>query len=103
MFRRMAGLDVPSISFTFDGRPLLGSAGDSVATALLGEGVAACRSTPVSAAARGPFCLMGACFECLVRIDGANDRQGCLVRLKEGMRVETQVGSRPAGSEGFRK
>ena len=35
---------------------------------------------------------MGVCFECLVTIDGVGNRQGCLVPLAEGMRVETQIG-----------
>ncbi len=99
MFRRLPGLVDASVRFTFDGRPLLGCRGDSVAAALLGEDVAICRSTPVSAMARGPFCLMGVCFDCLVRIDGAHNRQACLVPLAEGMCIETQVGARAADGE----
>ena len=37
--------------------------------------------------------MMGVCFECLVRIDGMDNRQGCLVTVQEGMRVESQRGS----------
>jgi predicted molibdopterin-dependent oxidoreductase YjgC len=37
---------------------------------------------------------MGVCFDCLVVIDGVGNRQGCLVPLAEGMRVETQHGRR---------
>lgn len=99
MFRRVSGIASASIQFTFDGLPLRGQQGDSVATALLGEGVAICRTTTVSATARGPYCLMGACFDCLVTIDGSSNRQSCLVKLAEGMRVETQVGARPADEE----
>jgi hypothetical protein len=36
---------------------------------------------------------MGVCFECLVAIDGAPNRQACLVPLAEGMRVESQSGA----------
>ncbi|KRD95921.1 (2Fe-2S)-binding protein [Bosea sp. Root381] len=84
----------PSLGFTFDGRAMTARAGDTVAAALLANGVAACRQTPVSGAARGPYCMMGVCFECLVVIDGIGNRQGCLVPLREGMRIETQAGRR---------
>lgn len=82
------------LSFSFDGRAMTGRAGDTVAAALLANGVQACRQTPVSGAPRGPYCMMGVCFECLVVIDGVGNRQGCLIPLREGMRVETQAGRR---------
>ena len=69
-------------------------AGDTVAAALLANGVEACRQTLVSGAPRGPYCMMGVCFECLVVIDGIGNRQGCLVPLAQGMRIETQHGRR---------
>jgi hypothetical protein len=82
------------LSFTFDGRPLTGRAGDTVAVSLLANGIVACRETPVSDAPRAPYCLMGVCFDCLVVIDGVGNRQGCLVPLRDGMRIETQHGRR---------
>lgn len=83
-----------AIGFTFDGRPLSARPGDTVAAALLANGVATCRETPVSGASRGPFCLMGVCFDCLVVINGVGNRQACLTPLREGMAVETQHGLR---------
>jgi D-hydroxyproline dehydrogenase subunit gamma len=82
------------LSFTFDGRPLTGRERDTVAASLLANGVIVCRETPVSGAPRAPYCMMGVCFECLVVIDGVGNRQGCLVPLREGMRIETQRGRR---------
>ncbi|MFI5011371.1 MAG: (2Fe-2S)-binding protein [Hyphomicrobiales bacterium] len=93
MFRRLPDLVEAPIRFTFDGREMTGRRGDTVAAALLAAGVLACRTTPVSNAARGPYCMMGVCFDCLVTIDGAGNRQACLVPLEEGMRVETQFGA----------
>jgi D-hydroxyproline dehydrogenase subunit gamma len=100
MFRRLLDAKDAPIRFTFDGRELSGRRGDTVASALLAAGVAACRTTPVSGAPRGPYCMMGVCFECLVAIDGAGNRQGCLVPLVEGMRIETQAGAPVAHVEG---
>ncbi len=94
MFRRAPDGIRDQVTFTFDGIPITASAGDSVAAALLAAGIRACRTTPVSGAPRGPYCMMGVCFECLVRIDGMDNRQGCLVTVQEGMRVETQRGTR---------
>jgi D-hydroxyproline dehydrogenase subunit gamma len=93
MFRRAPDRIRDQVTFTFDGTPITAPAGDSVAAALLAVGIRVCRTTPVSGAPRGPYCMMGVCFECLVRIDGVSNRQGCLVPVREGMTVETQKGS----------
>jgi predicted molibdopterin-dependent oxidoreductase YjgC len=37
---------------------------------------------------------MGVCFECLVEIDGVPNQQGCLAQVREGMRIERQLGKR---------
>lgn len=83
-----------TVEFTFDGERMRGRAGDSVAASLLANGVVAFRETPVSGAQRGPYCLMGVCFDCLVVIDGVGNRQACLTPVREGMSVETQHGAR---------
>ena len=64
------------VTIYFDEQPLEARAGDSVAAALLAAGLATTRTPPVSGACRGPFCMMGACFDCLVEIDGEPNRQG---------------------------
>jgi predicted molibdopterin-dependent oxidoreductase YjgC len=38
--------------------------------------------------------MMGACFECLVEIDGVPSRQSCMVTVREGMRIHSQEGAR---------
>jgi predicted molibdopterin-dependent oxidoreductase YjgC len=99
MFRRAPDRNGHQVTFTFDGRPIGASPEDSVAAALLAAGVRTCRTTPVSGSARGPYCMMGVCFECLVRIDGVGNRQGCLVQVREGMKVETQNGAHALPAE----
>lgn len=78
------------VTITIDGRAFEARAGDSVAIALLAAGVVATRISAVSASPRGAYCLMGVCFECLVTVDGVASRQGCLVEVREGMRIETR-------------
>ncbi|MEB3046344.1 MULTISPECIES: (2Fe-2S)-binding protein [Rhizobium] len=97
MFRRLSDRNESSISFTFDGVPMTARQGDSVAAALLAAGHCSTRQTPVTGAARGPYCMMGVCFECLVRIDGRSNRQACMIAVTNGMLVETQDGA--AGAE----
>ena len=41
---------------------------------------------------RAPYCMIGVCFDCLMKIDGEPNRQACLVTVKEGMKIERQVG-----------
>jgi Uncharacterized anaerobic dehydrogenase len=83
------------VPFTFDGRSMAGAPGDTVAAALLANGVRAGRRTPVGGSPRGPYCMMGVCFDCLVTIDGAANQQGCMIPLRAGMQVRTQPRPRP--------
>jgi D-hydroxyproline dehydrogenase subunit gamma len=95
MFRRLpdAAALATAVPVVIDGEPFVARAGDSVAAALIAAGRLACRTTPVSGAPRGPYCLMGVCFDCLVTIDDRPDQRGCLVAVVPGMRIETQRGT----------
>ena len=98
MFRRLTDAGGTSVTIFIDGAATPAHDGDSVAAAMLAAGHAACRNTAVSGRPRGPFCLMGACFDCLVTIDGTASRQGCMVTVQDGMRIETQRGKRTFGT-----
>ena len=76
----------PRVSVTFDGAPLDLTEGANLAAALLSAGVDVFRHTPVSGAPRAPFCMMGACFDCLVEIDGIV-RQACMMNVTAGMDI----------------
>ena len=94
MFARLPDDPRPAVAFTFDGAAVKARLGDSVAAALVAAGHLAHRVTPVLARPRGPWCMMGACHDCLVNVDGAPNVQGCTVFVAPGMRVETQQGAR---------
>ncbi len=87
MFRR--GESGPWTMF-FDGRPVRARDGDSVASALLASGIRVTRETPVSGAPRGPWCMMGACFDCVAIVDGHRGVRTCMTSAREGLRVATQ-------------
>ncbi len=97
MFKRLPESGPAALTLTIDGARIAAREGDSVAAALLASGHSACRTTAVSGALRAPYCMMGVCFDCLVTIDGMGNRQACLVRVAEGMRVERQSGAREFG------
>ncbi len=99
MFRRLRDVAGPLVRITVDGRPVTARAGETVAAALLAHGLKACRTTAISGAPRGPYCMMGVCFDCLVTVDGVGNRQGCLTLVREGMAVETQRGARAVAQE----
>ncbi|MFV2092638.1 MAG: (2Fe-2S)-binding protein, partial [Hyphomicrobiales bacterium] len=68
MFKTAPRLDPggPTVRFHFEGRELQAREGITLAAALLANGETNFRESVTSGAPRGPFCLMGACFECLV-------------------------------------
>jgi predicted molibdopterin-dependent oxidoreductase YjgC len=74
------------VSFTFDGAPYSGYAGESVACALFAAGVAHLRDSPRNGQPRGMFCLMGSCQECLVWVDGRKV-PACQQPLTESLQV----------------
>jgi hypothetical protein len=98
MFRRLQpDAAAPAVTLFVDGNAVTARATDSVAAAMLAANLDHCRTTPVSGAPRAPYCMMGVCFDCLVAIDSVGNRQACLVRVSEGMRVEVQRGKRALG------
>jgi predicted molibdopterin-dependent oxidoreductase YjgC len=100
MFKRLNELLADTremVSLKVDGQPIDARAGDTVAAAMLAAGIDRFRTTPVTESPRAPYCMMGVCFDCLVTIDGVGSRQACLVPVREGMTIETQLGKREAG------
>lgn len=74
----------PRVDVTWGGATLSLPEGSNLAAALLAAGVDVFRQTPVSGAPRAPFCMMGACFDCLIEINGVT-RQACMLEVTEGM------------------
>jgi predicted molibdopterin-dependent oxidoreductase YjgC len=95
MFQRLdTDIQPRRVRVYLDGREVEALEGETVASVLLVHGDGPYRRTALSHDARAPFCMMGVCFECLVRIDGTYNRQGCMVSVKPGMRIERQMGLR---------
>ena len=93
-FTRLMTGNAPQITLSINGTPVEVRDGDSVATALLLSGGTSARTTAVSGTKRGPYCMMGVCYECLVDINGTPNQQACMTLARDGMRVPTQHGAR---------
>ena len=86
MFKRLSNKN--PVSFTFDGRHISACEGDSVAAAIVASGQLSVRKSHVSHSARGPFCMMGACYECLVQYNGKTV-QACMLLVEPEMQITT--------------
>ncbi len=91
MFRRTAPTDC---EITWNGAPIPAREGESLAAALLAAGITHFRDTAVTGSPRGPLCLMGACFDCLVEVEGVANTQACLVPVTPGLSARIQAGAR---------
>ncbi|WP_103352347.1 (2Fe-2S)-binding protein [Amycolatopsis sp. CA-128772] len=77
------------IAITVDGETVTGVAGQTVAGVLLAAGRRSWRTTR-SGAPRGVFCGIGACFDCLLTVNGVADVRACRRRAADGDDVRTQ-------------
>ena len=72
--------------FDFEGEAVSAEPGDSIAAALTRAGRLALGVGP-DGGARGLYCGIGVCFECVVDVEGVGRVRGCLQRAEPGMRV----------------
>ena len=77
--RRSAG---PSPSGSTSAIPAL--EGETIAAALSAAGIVAYRRT-ATGAPRGLHCGMGACFDCVVTVDGRIGQRACMTKVADGM------------------
>ena len=83
------------LSLTVDGHSVTAYEGETVAAVLLAQGLVATRTTR-GGAARGVYCGMGVCFDCLVVVDGVPNTRACVTWARDGMDVARQDGLGPA-------
>ena len=80
------------INFTFNGQPMKGYEGETIAAALHAAGVKELAKSPEKHRPRGFYCAIGNCASCQMTVDGEPNVRTCITLLKEGMNVETQDG-----------
>lgn len=86
-------MTTPPVRFTFDAHDVTADSGQSVAAALIASGRRSWRRTRATGAARGVFCGIGICFDCLVTVNGKPNQRACLIEVCDGDVVVTQDGA----------
>jgi sarcosine oxidase, subunit alpha len=75
------------VSFTWEGQPVTGFAGDTVASALYADGLRVFSRSFKYHRRRGLLCCAGQCPNCLVQVDGVPTVRACVTPVEEGMQV----------------
>jgi glycine/D-amino acid oxidase-like deaminating enzyme len=83
------------IVFRFDGRPIEALEGETIGAALTAAGIVAFRHA-ASGAPRGLHCGMGACFDCIVTVNGRIGQRACMTKAADGMEVHGAIPRDPA-------
>ncbi|KQX94853.1 FAD-dependent oxidoreductase [Variovorax sp. Root473] len=78
------------IRFWYDGQPVDGLEGETVAAALAASHIRQMRHTR-DGQRRGLYCGMGACFDCLVTVDGVASQRACLTKVAEGQQIRSAM------------
>jgi len=87
----------PPIGLTVDGEPVSAYAGDTLLTALLTHRAQLGRN-PFSMQPRAGFCLIGACQDCWVWLEGGRRARACTTLAEDGMRILTVAPDRLGGA-----
>ncbi len=89
MNRRLAA-QAELFTFSYNGQPITAVPGDTLASALLANGVDIFSRSIKYHRPRGAWCLAGRCSHCLVRVDGVPDLQACTTPAAAGLNVTAQ-------------
>lgn len=81
------------VPITVDGQPLEAQAGQTVAAALLANGRDSWRTTRGAGRPRGVFCGIGACYDCLIVVNGIPDIRACQRTVRPADTITTQRGA----------
>jgi hypothetical protein len=79
------------VTISVDGEPLAAHLGESVAAALIARGEVPIRRSR-GGSARGVYCGMGVCFECLMMVDGVPNTRACMTWVRDGMEIRHMNG-----------
>ena len=78
------------VEIRFDGRSVRALQGETISAALHAHGIQTFRRTRTGQP-RGLYCGMGACFDCVVTVDGRQGVRACLEKVRDGQIVRSEV------------
>lgn len=73
-----------SIHIEFDGRSYQAHEGDSIASALLANGIRTLRYSNRDGQPRGIYCGIGHCYECRLTVNGNPSVRACITQACDG-------------------
>lgn len=91
MIKRIDSQKSEMIRIYFEGELIYAHKGHTVASALLEAGITHFQNTTSRGSRRGPFCMMGVCFDCLVEIDEQPNQQACMINVYQEMKIKRQA------------
>jgi predicted molibdopterin-dependent oxidoreductase YjgC len=80
------------IEIEVDGETIQAVVGEPIASALLAAGKTIFRYTAKRHSARGIFCGIGRCTDCMMVVDDMPNVRTCVTPVKPGMKIRTQYG-----------
>ena len=83
-------LEENQIVITFNGKELTALEGESIAAALLANGIRILRFSEKGNAPKGIYCGIGHCYECRVTVNGERSVRACITPVKTGINIESQ-------------
>ena len=86
MFRPVMTKTGKPVEFQFEDEIITAIDGDNVAAALLKAGKIQFR-TAKKHDTRGPYCMMGVCFDCMITLVDGRVEQACQTYAEDGLRL----------------
>ncbi|MHA6260178.1 (2Fe-2S)-binding protein [Sporosarcina sp. CAU 1771] len=81
--------DLKQVTFSFDGKTYTGFEGDTIASALLANGIRQLRLHEETGAPRAIYCNIGHCFECRVTVNEVQGIRACMTPIKDNLSIES--------------
>ncbi|AOV08653.1 hypothetical protein BI350_14650 [Sporosarcina ureilytica] len=78
-----------TVTFTFDGQTFEGYEGDTIASALLANGIRQLRVHEETGEPRAIYCNIGHCFECRVTVNETDTVRACMTPIQNDLKVES--------------
>lgn len=80
------------VTIYYEGKPLKAQEGEPIAAALMSAGIRSFRKTVKRGEARGVFCAIGRCTDCMMIVNGKPNVRTCVTLVEDGMELEPQYG-----------
>jgi predicted molibdopterin-dependent oxidoreductase YjgC len=81
-----------TIEIEVDGKKIPAVPGEMISSALIAAGIKVLRRTVKKGEARGYFCGIGQCTDCMMTVDNVPSVRTCITPVREGMKIRTQSG-----------